>query len=205
MATIQEQFSGLASSLVGDCLDRLAGSHRLQPLQAPSALLIGRALTVKVAPGDNLYIHAALRDARPGDVLVVDGAGAMERALVGEILMRIAQTKGVLGFVVDGAVRDIDAFEQAEFPCYARNVTPRGPYKNGPGTINVPVSIDGCLVSPGDIVLGDRDGVVFIAAGEAEAVLIAARARLEKEQTVLTRIAAGTYDESWLNQALGQS
>ncbi|MDS1139029.1 RraA family protein [Pusillimonas sp. SM2304] len=203
MTTPQDLFSGLASSIVGDCMDRLAGTHTLRPLPGTQGL-IGRALTVKAAPGDNLYIHAALRQAQPGDVLVVDAAGNIERALVGEILMSLARAKGVLGFVVDGAARDIDAFEQAGYPCYARGITLRGPYKNGPGAINVAVSIDGNVVQPGDIVVGDGDGVVFVPAAQAQAVAAAARAHLEREQKMLADIAAGTYDDSWLNPLLDQ-
>ena len=182
---------------------RLRGTHTLRPLPGTRGVL-GRAFTVKVAPGDNLFIHAALRQAQPGDVLVIDGAGNTERALIGEILMSIARSKGVLGFVVDGAARDVDAFAQAQFPCYARGITLRGPYKNGPGALNVEVSIDGNVVRPGDIVLGDEDGVIFIPVEQAETVAAAARKHVEREQVMLASIAAGTYDDSWLNPLLGQ-
>lgn len=198
MAEFHEWFAGLSASLVSDSLDRLRGTHGLRPMHGTQPLL-GRALTVQVAPGDNLYIHAALRQAKPGDVLVIDGAGNTERALVGEILLSAARARGVVGFVVDGAVRDVDAFIREGFPCYGRNVTPRGPYKNGPGSINGTVSIDGNLVSPGDIVLGDADGVVFIPADQARQVARQARSLHEKEQRILADIAADAYDDTWLD------
>src|SRR5690606_1226603 len=171
-------FSGLSSSLVSDSLDRLRGSQGLKAMHGVQPVL-GRALTVQVAPGDNLFIHAALRQAQPGDVLVIDGAGNTERALVGEILLNAARARGIVGFVVDGGVRDVDAFIREGFPCYGRNVTPRGPYKNGPGLINGVVCIDGNLVAPGDVVIGDADGLVFVAAEKAAQVAAQARRMLE--------------------------
>ncbi|MGO3843009.1 MAG: RraA family protein [Alcaligenes pakistanensis] len=201
MEDLLSLFSGLSSSLVSDSLDRLRGSQGLKAMHGVQPLL-GRALTVQVAPGDNLYIHAALRQAQPGDVLVIDGAGSTERALVGEILLSAARARGVIGFVVDGAVRDVDAFIRDGFPCYGRSITPRGPYKNGPGAINKVISIDGNVVSPGDVVLGDADGVVFVAAEQAEQVAGQARELHANEQRILADIAAGIYDDAWLNSAV---
>ncbi|WP_341669471.1 RraA family protein [Alcaligenes sp. SDU_A2] len=201
MKDLQRWFAGLSSSLVSDSLDRLQGTHCLKPLHGVQPLL-GRALTVQVAPGDNLYIHAALRHAQPGDVLVIDGAGNTERALVGEILLNAARARGVVGFVVDGAVRDVDAFIRDGFPCYGKNITPRGPYKNGPGSIKRAVSIDGNVVCTGDVVLGDADGLVFVPADHAEHVASRARELYEKEQRTLADIAAGTYDDTWLDRAI---
>lgn len=201
MKDLQEWFADLSSSLVSDSLDRLQGTHGLKPMHGALPLL-GRALTVQVAPGDNLYIHAALRQAKPGDVLVIDGAGNTERALVGEILLNAARARGVVGFVVDGAIRDVDAFIREGFPCYGRNITPRGPYKFGPGSINAAISIDGNLVRPGDVVLGDTDGLVFVAAEQAEQVARKARKMHEAEQRILADIAAGIYDDAWLDAVI---
>lgn len=201
MKDLQSWFAGLSSSLVSDSLDRLRGTHGLKPMHGVQPLL-GRALTVQVAPGDNLYIHAALRQAQPGDVLVIDGAGNTERALVGEILLNAARARGIVGFVVDGAVRDVDAFIRDGFPCYGRNITPRGPYKHGPGALNCAVSIDGNVVCTGDVVLGDADGLVFVAAEQAEQVARQARKLYENEQRILADIAAGTYDDSWLDSVI---
>ncbi|GGF46967.1 methyltransferase [Aliidongia dinghuensis] len=156
---VLDSFREAQVAIVSDNMNRLHGTRSLRPFHG-SARLIGTAVTVKTRPGDNLMIHKAYAALRPGDVLVVDGGGDLNQALVGEIMMRRAQAIGVAGFVIDGAIRDVAAFVESGFPCFARGVTHRGPYKSGPGEINVPVSIDGLVVMPGDLVLGDEDGVV---------------------------------------------
>jgi regulator of RNase E activity RraA len=148
---------------------------------------------VRTRPGDNLAIHEALELIRPGDVLVVDGGGDVSRALVGEIMKAIAQRRGCAGFVIDGAIRDADALARDSFPCFARAAIHAGPYKAGPGEINVPVSIGGMVVHPGDIVVGDGDGVVAFPAAIAETLLAATRRQEEKEAAILVAIAEGTY------------
>lgn len=196
-------FSGVATSLISDSMDRLGGTHALRPFHGPGQL-IGRALTVRVAAGDNLYIHLALRQAQAGDVLVIDGGGSVERALLGEIMMSVARMRGAVGYVVDGAVRDVGAFSAHRFPCFARGVTHKGPYKNGPGEIGVPVAIDGVVVCPGDIVIGDEDGVVFVPQARAGAVAAQARKKMQDEQAVLAGIARGEYDDRWIDAALSK-
>ena len=133
-----------------------------------SGRLVGTAFTVRTRPGDNLAIHKALELVGPGDVIVVDGGGDESRALVGEIMKNIAEHRGAAGYVIDGAIRDVAAFAASDFPCFARAVIHRGPYKSGPGEINVPVSIGGSVVSPGDIVVGDEDGVLSFPAAIAK-------------------------------------
>jgi len=155
--------------------------------------MAGPALTVRVAAGDNLAIHKALELVKPGDVVVVDGDGDISRALVGEIMMTIAQVGGAAGFVVDGAIRDLNAFVEAGFPCFARAAIHRGPFKNGPGQINVPVSIGGLIVGPGDIVVGDDDGVVAFPQAIAADLLQAVRAQEAREEEILRSIRDGTY------------
>lgn len=195
-------FEGLPTSVISDCMDRLSGTYTLQARHG-TAQLLGTALTVRVRAGDNLHIHDALRRVKPGDVLVVDGGGHLERALVGEIMMQVAKKRGAVGFVIDGAVRDVAAFRQANFPCFASGVTHRGPYKNGPGEVNVPISIGGVVVHPGDLVIGDEDGVVFVSPAKAATVAEAARRKLADETRTFEHIAAGTYDDSWIDAALG--
>jgi regulator of RNase E activity RraA len=155
-----------------------------------------------VREGDNLMIHKALALGRPGDVLVVDGAGATERALFGDIMKNVAKMRGFKGIVIDGAIRDAAAYREDTFPCFARGVCHRGPYKDGPGEINVPVSIDGMVVHPGDIVIGDDDGVVFVRPDEARDVAAASRKKLDDETRTLEGIANGSYDGSWIDAAL---
>jgi RraA family protein len=162
----------------------------------------GPALTVRVPPGDNLMVHKAIDLAEPGDVLVIDAGGAVEQAIIGEIMASWAAKRGVAGFVIDGAIRDVGAISAASFPVYARGVTHRGPYKNGPGEINVPVSIGGMVVQPADIIVGDEDGVLAVPQADAEAVLAAARAQRQKEDATLKAIAAGTVDRKWVDETL---
>ena len=203
MNEIVSLFRGCASSHISDTLDRLPGTTHLRPMHR-SGTLLGLALTVRVRSGDNLIIHKALQHLQPGQVLVIDGDGDTRRALVGEIMKRVAQARGCVGFVVDGAIRDIDTFAADDFPCFARAVTHRGPYKNGPGEINVPVSIDGAVVNPGDIVVGDSDGVVVVSVDKAKTVAAAAHEVARKEEAVLRSITGGTYDDRWIDESLAE-
>jgi RraA family protein len=183
---------GIPVAIISDNLDRLPGPVGLRAFHRSGALL-GRAVTVKTRAGDNLAVHQALELIQPGDVLVVDGEGDVSRALVGEILKTIAESKGCVGFVVDGAIRDSATFAASDFPCYARAVIHRGPYKLGPGEINVPVSIGGSVIQPGDIVAGDEDGVVSFAPDRLDELSRAVRAQLERESEILQSIREGTY------------
>jgi RraA family protein len=190
---VLDGFRTAAVSLISDVMNRLHGTKALRPYHR-SGRLIGTAVTIKTRPGDNQTLHRAYDLLRPGDVLVVDGGGDLIQALVGEIMMRRAHAMGVAGFVIDGAIRDVDAFEQADFPCYARGVTHRGPYKSGPGEINVPVSIDGMVVMPGDVVIGDADGVVAFDRTDAAELLELVRRQEEREANALAAIAEGKVD-----------
>ena len=172
--------ANLATSLISDAYgDRLLGTVGLSSYNTGHVQVVGSALTVKVAAGDNLFVHKALDLAAPNDILVIDGGGDISRALVGELMATRARGLGALAFVVDGAIRDVDFFFNNEFLCWAKGVCLRGPYKNGPGQINVPVVVGGMLVNPGDIICGDRDGLIAIPPHLAEQV---AQAANEKKQ-----------------------
>ncbi len=172
--------ANLATSLISDAYgDRLLGTVGLSSYNTGHVQVVGKALTVKVAAGDNLFVHKALDLAAPNDILVIDGGGDISRALIGELMATRARGLGALAFVVDGAIRDVDFFINNEFLCWARGVCLRGPYKNGPGQINVPVVVGGMLVNPGDIICGDRDGLIAIPPHLAEQV---AQAANEKKQ-----------------------
>ena len=195
-------FAELPVSVVSDSMQRMsAAGAALRPLHA-GGVLAGAALTVRVRPGDNLMLHKALDMAEPGDVIVVDGGGALDNALMGEMMIAHAAKRGVVGVVIDGAVRDLDAIRQGRFPVYAAGVTHRGPYKDGPGEINAPVSLRGMVVNPGDLVLGDADGVLSVPIDAAEEVLKAAQAKLAAEERQMAAIAAGTSDRSWIDATL---
>ena len=197
-----DAFRDLPVANVSDCMARMsAGGSRLRPMHR-AGRLAGPALTVKTRPGDNLMIHQALEMAVPGDVVVVDGGGDLTNALIGELMTTYARTRGVAGFVVHGAIRDLDVIAAGDFPVYAAGVTHRGPYKDGPGEINVPVAVDGMVIQPGDLILGDADGVLSVPLDEADAILGAARAKWTAEQKTLQDIASGRLDQSWIQATL---
>ena len=195
---------GIASSIVGDAMGRLVGTTGLTQVNKTPAQACGNAFTVRVRAGDNLLIHKALDMLQPGDVLLVDGEGDVSRALVGEIMMNSAIQHGAIGFVIDGAVRDVTAFEDYKFACWARGVSLRGPYKDGPGAINVPITVGGMLVNPGDIVLGDADGVVAVPPALALQVAQAAKDKELAETKMIADIRAGTYSSAWVDAILKQ-
>jgi len=180
------------TAVISDNLSRLPGAVGLRPFHG-GGTMVGRALTVRTAAGDNLAIHKALDLVQPGDVVVVDGGGDESRALMGEIMMSIAKSRGAVGLVVDGAIRDAGPIARIGFPVFARTAIHRGPYKNGPGEINVPVCIGGMVVNPGDIVVGDEDGVVAFSPEIAVALGEKVRAQEQREADILKSIAAGTY------------
>ena len=199
-----QALTGLASSVVGDAMGRLVGTTGLRPVNRSSVTACGNAFTVRVRAGDNLLIHKALDMLKPGDVLVVDGEGDVSRALVGEIMMTSAMVQGAVAFVIDGAIRDVDAFEDQKFPCWARGVNLRGPYKEGPGSINVPITVGGMLVNPGDIVLGDSDGVVAVPSSQALAIAKAAKDKVLVEHQMIADIKSGAYSSAWVDELLRQ-
>ena len=199
-----QALEGLPSSVIGDVMGRLIGTTGLHPVNRSPVAVCGNAVTVRVRAGDNLLIHKALGMLKPGDVLVVDGEGDTSRALVGEIMMTSARVHGAVGFVMDGAIRDVEAFEEHKFPCWARGINLRGPYKDGPGCINVQVSVGGMMVNPGDIIVGDADGLVAVSPSEALAIAELAKAKVIQEKTMIAEILAGTYSSAWVDAALVQ-
>jgi RraA family protein len=199
-----EAFAGIPVANISDCMSRLtAAGARLRRMHQ-SGRLAGPALTVKTRPGDNLMIHKALDLAEPGDVIVVDGGGDLTNALVGELMTTYASSRGIAGFVMNGAVRDIDVIGAGNFPVFAAGVTHRGPYKDGPGEINVPVAIDGMVIHPGDLIVGDADGVLCVPFENVEEVLAAAISKSAAEAKTLKDIAAGKLDTSWVDAALSR-
>lgn len=187
------EFGTTSTSIISDNLQRLPGAVGLRPFHKIEGTMVGRALTVKVAAGDNKLIHKALDVVEPGQVIVVDGGGETSRALIGEIMVAIARSRNAVGFVIDGAIRDSATIGAGDFPVFARSAIHRGPYKHGPGSINVPVCIGGMAVNPGDIVVGDHDGIVAFPVEGAEALLESVRASERMEEEMLRQIAEGTY------------
>ncbi|MGI6083954.1 MAG: RraA family protein [Acetivibrionales bacterium] len=198
---ILDRFSGLPVANIADNMGRIAClDHSLVPFN--NTPLLGTAFTVKAPAGDNLMFHKALDLAQPGDVLVVAANGYKNRSLCGGIMASYAKKKGLAGFIIDGAIRDKAEISKMDFPVYARSVQPNGPYKNGPGCINVPVSCAGQVIFPGDILVGDEDGIVVIRPDEAEEILEAAWAQNAMENRSFEEIEAGCYDRSWVDRVL---
>ncbi len=201
-ASALELLRGIPTPILSDNMARMfAVGPALRPYHRGGAM-IGSALTVRTRPGDNLMVHKAIDIASPRDVIVVDAGGELAQAIIGEIMTTLAMTRGVAGFVIAGAVRDSGAIAAEDFPVYAAGVTPRGPYKDGPGEINVPVSVGGMVVHPGDIIVGDEDGVVAVPLAEAEALLKVCAATRQREDATLSEIRAGSIDRSWVDALL---
>ncbi len=200
---IVEQAAQYPSSILADVAGRRGALHgRIAPL-APSMRFAGPALTVEVRPGDNLMIHAALALAQPGDVLVVDGKGDLSSALMGEIMSQQAVALGVAAVVIDGAVRDSEAIRALGFPMFAAGLNPNGPTKSVAGRLNHPISIGGVNVKPGDLVVGDADGVTVIEREKAAAMLPLAAEKVAAETKRIADIQSRkALRPGWLDGAL---
>ena len=167
-----------------------AMAFAIKPLY-PGMKVCGPALPVFAPPGDNLMLHYAITVARPGDVLVVDAMGFTEMAAWGDIMTTAAQARGIAGLVIDGCVRDAEAIRGMAFPVFARGANMRGPAKGLPGKVAEPIFCGGVPVAPGDLVLGDDDGVVVVARAEAKDVLARARKREADEDEKRRQLKAG--------------
>jgi RraA family protein len=195
-------FQRLPVANVSDVMSRMsAGGARLRPMHSGKPM-VGPAFTVKTRPGDNLMVHKALDMADPGDIVVVDGGGDLTNALIGEIMLAQAVRRGLGGMVINGAIRDSAAIRKQDFPVFAAGVTHRGPYKDGPGEINVPIAIDGMVIEPGDLVIGDDDGILCVPFEQVEVIARATEAKQAAEVRTMEEIAAGTHDRSWVDATL---
>jgi len=199
---VVQQFREIPVANVSDSMYRMsAGGARLRPMHK-GGRMAGPALTVKTRPGDNLMVHKALDLAERGDVIVVDAGGDLTNARIGEIMSTYAAARGIAGIVIDGAIRDADEIRANAFPVYAAGVTHRGPYKDGPGEINVPVAIDGMVIAPGDLVLGDGDGILCVPFDSTAAVLAAAQEKQKVEAREIGAAAKAALDRAWVDKRL---
>jgi len=199
LAAKAERFQASILADVGGRRGTLGG--RIQPL-ARGMKVAGPAFTVEVRPGDNLMIHAALVLAKPGDVIVVDGKGDLSCALTGALMAAHAQKAGIAGFVIDGAVRDTDECARGSFPIFAAGANPNGPLKNSGGRINWPVSLAGTSVNPGDLIVGDADGVVVVPREMAAEIIGAAQAKVDAEAERMKAIDRGELVQGWVAESL---
>ncbi len=198
-----ERFRDMPVANIDDNMSRIAAvDTAIEPIG--KGQLLGTAFTIRVPQGDNLMFHAAMDLAQPGDVIVIDAGGFTDRAIFGELMATYCRSRGIRGIVCDGAIRDRGGLSVMEnFPVYARSATPNGPYKNGPGEINVPVVIGGKVVHPGDIIVGDEDGVIIIDPEIAEEIADATLAVEKKEADIMKHIVEeGTYIRPWVDDKL---
>ncbi|BCW68383.1 methyltransferase [Arthrobacter sp. NicSoilB4] len=188
-----DRLAKLPAANIGDAMDRLGVADSAIQAIWPGARLAGPAFTVWTRPGDNQGIHRALELARPGDVVVVCGGGDESRALLGELIGERAINLGLAGFALDGAARDAEALGEIGMPVFARAITPAGPYKNGPSRLGTPISFGGVPVLPGDIIIGDSDGIVVIPREQAASVADAAEAVFDDETNRRRAIVAARH------------
>lgn len=195
-------FTSIPAANIGDNMNRMSCMNaRIVPMN--SSPLLGSAFTVKVRAGDNLLFHKAIDMAQPGDVIVVDAQGEQSYAISGEIMISWLRRRGVSGLIIDGCIRDIDTVRRiTDFPVYAAGVNPNGPLKEGGGEINFPVMCGGLVVNPGDILVGDQDGVVVINPTDAPGVLEKAKAQNTTEAKILKDIENLAWDRSWVDATL---
>ena len=172
----------------------------------PELHILGPACTVKCFPGDNLMVHKSLDVAQPGDVVVIDASTSMLTAVCGDLISTKARHRGIAGFVVDGLIRDIEAIRAlGDFPVFARGITPIGPLHRGPGEIGHPIAAGGIVVNPGDIIVGDANGVVVVPQGIADELLGRLTAKAEREAEYMAAVQRGEFSNAWVDATLESS
>ena len=202
---LMAEFAKLPASNVADCMERsCAMNPRIKLISQPAAPAVcGPAFTVKCRAGDNLALHAALTFCQEGDVLVVSNEEDTTRALTGEVMLSyLFYTKKAAAIVIDGPIRDMDSLTKWPFPIYCTGATPGGPYKEGPGEVNVPIACGGVSVNPGDIILADRDGVIVIPPRDAEEILEKSQAFHAADEAKAQAAKEGRANRDWVLKAL---
>jgi len=188
---ILEAWRAIPTSIASDAMNRTqAMSAAIKPV-APGLTVVGAARTVTTMIGDNGAIHALGALLQPGEVMVVDARGQTDSAVWGEVLTRSVMQQGCAGTILDGATRDIAEIRALAFPLFCRGVVPRGPHKGFGGVIDGPIAIGAVTVHPGDLILGDDDGVVAVPRAKVDSLLATARQLIEREQLWFEEIAKG--------------
>ncbi|MDO4547645.1 MAG: RraA family protein [Clostridia bacterium] len=204
---VVEAFRGMPVANIDDNMNRTAAvCSDIKPIGAGKGQMLGTAFTIKVAQGDNLMFHKAMDMAKPGDVIMIDAGGMTERSIFGSLMATYCKTRGIVGIVVDGSIRDCDEIaELKDFHVYARGITPNGPYKNGPGELRGEITLGGVVVHPGDIVVGDSDGVLVLRPEEAEELAEKTRLVMAKEADILKNILENnSYVRPWVDSKLAE-
>ena len=190
------------AAILADVAGRRGTMHaRVSPVDR-KMIVAGPAFTVEVRPGDNLMIHAAIALAQPGDVLVIDGKGDQTAALMGTLMLSACKKRGLAGVIVDGAIRDKLEILDLDFPVFSAGFNPAGPTKYVPGRLNHPICAGGITVNPGDLVVGDADGVTVIEREKAPGMMDLAVKKVADEAARLEAIGRGDTASKWLPAAL---
>ena len=201
-ATVQAA-SAYASSILADVAGRRGAMDGRIAALAPALRVCGPAFTVEVRPGDNLMIHAAMALAQPGDVLVIDGKADRTCALMGSIMLNACKKLGLAGVVLDASIRDTEELLELGFPVWSVGANPNGPTKNVPGRINWPVSCGGITVNPGDLIVGDADGITVVERDKAASLLpLAAKKVADERQRIADITGGGAIRPAWLEASL---
>jgi len=195
-----------ATPNISDLMNRLYAMNTAIKPVTTTTKLVGPALTVRCYPGDNLMVHKSLDIAQPGDVVVVDTSSSSMTAVLGDLISTKARHRGIAGFVVDGLVRDQPAVDAlGDFPVFARGVTPIGPLHRGPGEINYAVSVGGVVVYPGDVIVGDANGLVVVPRASVESVLRRLQEQAAAESDYTAAVARGDFSNDWVDAILEES
>jgi RraA family protein len=203
---IIDGFADFPTPDVSDVMNRLYTMiPEIRNLTNPHLRILGPACTVKVFPGDNLMVHKSLDIAKPGDIVVVDAGGSSMNAVLGDLISTKARHRGIAGFIVDGFIRDIDGILPLDLPVFARGVTPIGPLHRGPGEVNFPIQCGGIVVHPGDIVVGDMNGVVIVPQEVAPNILEQLRARKQTEAEYVAAVQRGEFSNEWVDRTLNEA
>jgi 4-hydroxy-4-methyl-2-oxoglutarate aldolase len=182
LENIIKEFLSVSTTCISDAMDGLNNFHpAIKPLKEEYKV-VGRAFTVKIPVGENLSVLEAISKAKPGDILVVDAKGDQYRAIAGDFVVGMAQTLGIGGLVVDGVIRDIVGVKALNFPVFSRGTTVAASGKTGVGEVNVPISCGGVPVNPGDIIVGDADGVVVIPQAMEQEILLKSIEKMKKDE-----------------------
>jgi regulator of RNase E activity RraA len=200
-------FQAFDTPSISDMMNRLyTMKPTIQALTDPNIRLIGPACTVKVYPGDNLMVHKCLDILQPGDVVVVDTSASTMTAVLGDLISTKARHRGAAGFLVDGLIRDLPGIRAlGDFPVFAQGVTPIGPLHRGPGEINYPIAAGGIVVQPGDLIVGDANGVVVVPRDIVDDLLARLTERSSAESSYTSAVARGEFNNAWVDALLREN
>lgn len=204
-ADLMELYRRFPTPDVSDMLNRMYTLSAKIRCLTNSNKLVGPAVTVKVFPGDNLVVHKALDVVQPGDVIVINSSGDQGNAILGDLIANKAKHRGVIGFIIDGLIRDLPGVIETGLPVFARGVTPFGPLQRGPGELNFPISCGGIVVNPGDIIVADENGIVVVRKGFAAEILERLKEHEAAMEEYVENVKRGKFSNAWVDTLLKDS